>query len=272
MDRTHRSDRTGDETPPTIGAIVTEMSASHYAVGDDMTTRQLLTLLSLSSMGSHSVKSVTEVSHIREAAISALYSPLVAPGLVVGIPSAWNFHEGTLILSASARSVDNLIYRQGRVPAPFHGAHVTSRTFATGRTKPYVLRELWSAASIAGVSASAAHRSAATSREIVDGDRSSPTRSHGQRLAAGKPRETSSRSENDKRNGERCRSGLGWTAHLANSPYRAMRPPDLFADHTTRQPLRRQLHDPPLLQLRQSFHNTPPDRSNSIEGADALTP
>ena len=41
----------------------------------------------------------------------------------------------------------------------------------------------------------------------------------------------------------------------------------------TRQPLRRQLRDPPLLQLRQPFHhNTPPDRSNPIEGADALTP
>ena len=49
--------------------------------------------------------------------------------------------------------------------------------------------------------------------------------------------------------------------------------PDLLRNQPRRRTLRRQLRDPPPLQLRQPLrHNTPPDRSNSIERRDALTP
>jgi len=51
-----------------------------------------------------------------------------------------------------------------------------------------------------------------------------------------------------------------------------MVPPDLLTDQPARQTRRRQPRDLFVLPFRQPFHNTPPDRSNSIEGADALTP
>src|SRR5258708_6414222 len=45
------------------------------------------------------------------------------------------------------------------------------------------------------------------------------------------------------------------------APHGAMRAPDLLADQSRRPTLPSQLRDPPLLQLRQSFHHgTPPDR------------
>jgi hypothetical protein len=51
-----------------------------------------------------------------------------------------------------------------------------------------------------------------------------------------------------------------------------MMPTDLRPDQPARQPTSRQPNDLFLLTLRQPLHTAPPDRSNSIEDADALIP
>ena len=97
-----------------------EMLQSLRSAGDDMTAQQLLTMLFVSSQGTQSVKALAESLRLHESTIAVLYPPLVARGLVIGIPDPSNPDEVAIMLStAGHRFVDNLIYRQGRTSGAF---------------------------------------------------------------------------------------------------------------------------------------------------------
>jgi hypothetical protein len=115
----------------------------------------------------------------------------------------------------------------------------------------------------------------ATSREIVDGDRPSRRRAIDRNASPpASPREISSRSVNDNRNGDRTGSGTTGRRALAISfqTVRCARPISL--------PITRLGHPCADSSAIRHFSNsdnrspttTPPDRSNSIERRDALTP
>jgi hypothetical protein len=115
---------------------------------------------------------------------------------------------------------------------------------------------------------------AATSREIVDGDRSKRAAIDRNDSPPANPREISSRSDNDNRNADRTGSGAGGQRISRRCFATAYRPrPISFAINRVVEPCAANS----AIRHRSNSDNrspttTPPDRSNSIEGADALIP
>ena len=173
------------------------------------------------------------------------------------------FHQPTRDL---LRRPPQLELRLHRPPATAHRPPASTASGGASDAPPPCPRDTLDSA--------ADHRSRRPHATIVDGARPSRRAIARNDSPPARPREISSRSANDNRNGDRTGSRTGGRRNRADAcptPHDVPAPISLPIN-ATRQPLRRQLRDPPLLQLRQPLHNTPPDRSNSIERRDALTP